>query len=119
MKILICYSFLYDLLFSDQKIQKQKEKYLTDCIKKNERLFISTLTLHEIYNQCSFEVFEELSVQFEILTEDILPFTEIISKLEKNYKKINSSFPLERATAGVYGIDKLLTSDGLVSIVNI
>ena len=60
----------------------QKEKYLTDSIKKNHRLYISALTLHDIYNHCTFEIIEELSIQFTILTEEVLPFTEIVSKLE-------------------------------------
>ncbi len=119
MKILVSYSYLFDLLFAEFKVQKQKERYLTDSIKNNHRLYISALTLHEIYNQCSFEAIEELSIQFDILTEEILPFTETISKLEKNYRKADSNLSLEKATASVYGLDKILTPDGLVSTVGI
>lgn len=119
MKILLSYTYLFELLFAELKVQKQKEKYLTDSIKKNHRFFISALTLHEIYNQCTFETMEELSIQFDILTEEVLPFTEIVSKLEKSYRRSESNLSLEKATASVYGLDKILTSDGLVSIIGI
>jgi hypothetical protein len=118
MKILISYDFLYKFIFSENKDKKQLEGILTELIKKNNKIYISTLTLNELYRDCSIETIELLSVQFEILAEEILPFTNTILRLLKNFELSEVDYHPEKATGVVYGLDKILTEKGLVSFIS-
>jgi hypothetical protein len=118
MKVLITYDFLYKFIFSENKDKKNLEGILTELIKKNYKIYISAYTLSELYRSCDIEVLETLSVQFEILAEEILPFTNTVLKLFKKFEKSEVEFHVERATAVVYGLDKLLTEKGLVSLIS-
>jgi hypothetical protein len=118
MKVLLTYNFLFKFIFSDTKDKKQLEEMLTEIIKINYKIYISSFTLHELFRFCDFEVSETLSVQFEILSEEILPFTNTVLKLFKKFEMSEVDFNVERATAAVYGLDKLLTEKGLVSLIS-
>ena len=118
MKLLITYDFLYKFIFSENKDKKNLESILTELIKKNYKIYISAYTLDELYRFCDIEVMETLSVQFEILAEEILPFTNIVLKLFKKFEMSEVEFHVERATAVVYGLDKLLTEKGLTSLIS-
>ena len=118
MKVLITYDFLYKFIFSENKDKKNLESILTELIKKNYKIYISAYTLDELYRFCDIEVMETLSVQFEILAEEILPFTNIVLKLFKKFEMSEVEFHVERATAVVYGLDKLLTEKGLTSLIS-
>ena len=118
MKVLITYDFLYKFIFSENKDKKNLESILTELIKKNYKIYISAYTLDELYRFCDIEVMETLSVQFEILAEEILPFTNTVLKLFKKFEMSEVEFHVERATAVVYGLDKLLTEKGLTSLIS-
>jgi hypothetical protein len=118
MKVLISYDFLYKFIFSESKDKKHLEGILIELIKKNYKIYISTFTLNELYRFCDIDTIETVSIQFEILAEEILPFTNTILKLFKNFEMSEIEFHVERATAVVYGLDKILTEKGLVSIVS-
>ncbi len=118
MKVLLSEKFLINLLFSEKKIKSELESILENLIKKNIKLYISIESIRNTILTIPFENSDRIVQNLEVICETILTLNLEIFKLSLNYSNLEVEYPMERATAGFFGLDKILDGEGnLISII--
>ncbi len=118
MKVLLSEKFLINLLFSEKKIKSELESILENLIKKNIKLYISIESIRNTILTIPFENSDRIVQNLEVICETILTLNLEIFKLSLNYSNLKVEYPMERATAGIFGLDKILDGEGnLISII--
>ncbi len=118
MKVLLSEKFLINLLFSEKKIKSELESILENLIKKNIKLYISIESIRNTILTIPFENSDRIVQNLEVICETILTLNLEIFKLSLNYSNLKVEYPMERATAGFFGLDKILDGEGnLISII--
>jgi hypothetical protein len=118
MKVILSEKLLYNLLFSEKKSKSELEGMIGNLIKKNVKLYISIESIKNAIPTIPFENSDRIAQNLEIICEMILPLNLEIFKLSLNYSNLKVEYPMERATAGYFGLDKILDGEGnLISII--
>ncbi len=118
MKVILSEKFLINLLFSEKKIKSELESILENLIKKNIKLYISIESIRNTILTIPFENSDRIVQNLEVICETILTLNLEIFKLSLNYSNLKVEYPMERATAGFFGLDKILDGEGnLISII--